>query len=75
MMPWCRVCAVATHLLLDLKDGELELGLDLRVLDLETLQAVDTPADSRGKRLDVSGGTADERAELALGERKKSGVL
>ena len=64
-----------THLLLDLEDGELELGLDLRVLDLEALQAVDTPANSRRKRLDVAGGTADERAELALGESEERGVL
>jgi hypothetical protein len=64
-----------THLLLDLEDGELELGLDLRVLDLEALQAVNTPADGRGKRLDVARGTADERAELALGKSEERGVL
>lgn len=45
------------------------------MLDLETLQAVDAPADSRGEGLDVTGGTADERAELALGEGEESRVL
>lgn len=75
MMQTQSVRCGTTHLLLDLEDGELELGLDLRVLDLEALQAVDTPADGRGKRLDVARGTADERAELALGESEERGVL
>lgn len=69
------VHASQTHLLLDLKDGQLELGLDLRVLDLEALEAVNTPADGGRQRLDVSRRAADERAELVLREREERGVL
>jgi hypothetical protein len=66
---------ILSYLLLNLEDGELELRLDLRVLDLDTLQAVDTPADSRGERLDVARGAADQRAKLGLGESEERGVL
>jgi hypothetical protein len=63
------------YLLLDLEDSKLEFRLNLRVLNLNALQAVDTPADGGGKGLNVTGGTADERAKLGLGESEKRGVL
>lgn len=63
------------ELLLDLEDSKLELGLDLRVLDLKTLEAINTPADSRGERLDVARLAADHGAEVLLGEGKERGVL
>jgi hypothetical protein len=64
-----------THLLLELEDGHLELALNLRVLDLDALEAVETTTDRCGEGLDVSRGRADESAKLALGEREKGRVL
>jgi hypothetical protein len=65
----------STDLLLKLQDGDLELGLDLGVLGLNTLQTVNAAADSWGQGLDVSRGLADKRAELVLGQREQSRVL
>jgi len=64
-----------TCLLLQHENGHLELALDLGVLDLNTLQAVNPSSDRRGKRLDVAGRAANELIELLLSKSKESRVL
>ena len=43
------------HLLLEHEDSHLELALNLGVLDLDTLQTVDSSSDRWGQGLDVAG--------------------
>lgn len=63
------------ELLLELEDLLLELGLELGVLLLDTLEAVDTSPHGRGERLDVARGAADEAGELVLHHGDKARVL
>lgn len=63
------------HLLLQVQELELELGLDLGVLDLDTLEAVDTASDGRREGLNIARRLADETTELFLSKRKQRGVL
>lgn len=62
-------------LLLKLEDLFLELSLKLGVLLLDTLQACDAALDLGRERLDIAGGTADERAKAALDQVDKLGIL
>jgi len=64
-----------TCLLLEHQDRHLELALNLGVLNLHTLQAVDSSLDRRRERLDVTGRAADELVELVLREREQGRVL
>jgi hypothetical protein len=63
------------HLFLQLENGDLELGLDLGVVGLDALEAVNAAANGGGESLDVTRRLTDERAELALRESKERGVL
>ena len=64
-----------TCLLLEHQDRHLELAFNLGVLNLDTLQAVDSSLDRRRERLDVTGRAADELVELVLREREQGRVL
>ena len=54
------------ELLLELENLLLELSLELGVLLLHALEAVNTSADGSGQRLDVAGRLSDEARELVL---------
>ncbi|KAI6755325.1 hypothetical protein HG531_004431 [Fusarium graminearum] len=62
-------------LLLKLENLFLELGLELGVVLLDTLETSDTSADRGGKGLDVARRLAHERAEATLNHLDKLGVL
>ncbi len=64
-----------THLLLQLQNLQLELVLDLCVILLNSLQALNPSLDSRSKRVDVARRLANESGESTLDHLKESGVL
>lgn len=64
-----------TDLLLKIQDGHLELALDLRVLDLHTLETIDPPSHRGRQARNVAGWSADQVAELGLRQSEKGGVL
>lgn len=72
---WASVNDDRTHLLLQLQDGELELALNLGVLLLHTLEAVDPPLDGRRQVLDVARRAPNEALQPVLREGEKSRVL
>lgn len=62
-------------LLLKFENLLLELGLELGVLLLETLEAGDTAANRGREGLDVAGGATNQRSKTSLDHRDKMGVL
>lgn len=63
------------ELLLELEDLLLELSLELGVLLLHALEAVNTSADGSRQRLDVAGRLADKAGELVLHHGNEARVL
>jgi hypothetical protein len=61
--------------LLEGKDLVLEFGLDLGLLGLDALEAINALADGGREGLEVAAGPADERGELVLDEAREPRVL